>query len=64
MLTLVQMAGELGDAVGPWVAPEEVAGQLPPLQVGNLPAALLPLADIGPIEEGRQRSHLLGGEAL
>ena len=36
---------------------------LPAFQVGHLPAALLPLADVGPIEGGGKGGELLGGEA-
>jgi len=37
---------------------------LPPLQVTHPAAALLPLADIGPIERGREGSQLLGRETV
>jgi hypothetical protein len=33
------------------------------LQIAHTAAALLPLADVGPIEWGRERRELLGGEA-
>jgi hypothetical protein len=36
---------------------------LPAFQVCHLPPALLPLADVGPIEGGGERRELLGGEA-
>jgi len=35
----------------------------PPLDIRDLPAALLPLTDVGPIERGSESSELLGGEA-
>jgi hypothetical protein len=34
-----------------------------PLQVAHAAAALLPLADVGPIERGGKGRELLGGEA-
>jgi len=36
---------------------------LPAFEVGHLPPALLPLADVGPIEGGGKGGELLGGEA-
>ena len=47
---------ETKDAVG-------FRDHLPPLQVTHPAAALLPLADVGPIEWGGERRELLGGEA-
>ena len=35
----------------------------PPLDIRDLAAALLPLADVGPLEWGREGSELVGGEA-
>ena len=36
---------------------------LPPLQIAHAAAALLPLADVGPIEGGGKSGELFGGEA-
>ncbi len=35
----------------------------PPLAIGDLPAALLTLADVGPLARGCEGGELLGGEA-
>jgi len=47
---------EAKDAVG-------FRDHLPPLQIAHAAAALLPLADVGPIEGGGKSGELLGGEA-
>ena len=43
--------------------PVGLSHRKPPLDIGDLPAALLPLADVGAIEWGGERRELLGGEA-
>ena len=40
--------------------PVRLRDDLPTFEVGDLPAALLPLADIGPIEGGGEECELLG----
>jgi len=71
LLLSADCAFALGDAADrdglalPAIEAKDAVGfcdHLPPLQVTHPAAALLPLADVGPIEGGGERRELLGGE--